>query len=83
MFGIGAAVPMDKESVKVVAAMQYLRLREDDEIEKVGKSYKAVPTPAESVEKLKRIAEVRDRFRRKEMEVMRRAAGPLAKIIDG
>jgi uncharacterized membrane protein len=82
MFGFGGLVPVDKEAVKVVSAMQYLRLREDEEVEKVGKSYKVVPTPAESQEKIKRIEEVRSKFRQKEIAVLRRAAGSFAKLID-
>lgn len=82
MLGFGGVVPMDKESVKVVAAMQYLRLREDEEVKKVGASFKPVPTPDESKEKVKRIEAVHEKFRLKEMEILRRAAGPLAKIID-
>lgn len=79
----GSYAPLDKESVRVVSAMQYLRLREEQEVVAVGKTYKVVPTPTESQEKMKRIEEVRSKFRAKELELLRRAAGPFAKIIDG
>ena len=89
MFGFGGCVPVDKESVKVIAAMQYLHLREEQEVEKVKATYKTPdgPLSKEATERVKQrnddMQKVRDVFKLKEMALLRRAAGPLAKIIDG
>lgn len=84
MLGFGGCVPIDKESVKVVAAMHYLRLREDEEVEKVRAKYHHKPSDIDhDHERSKAVGKVRDEFKRKEIALLRRAAGPLAKIIDG
>ena len=89
MFGFGGCVPVDKESAKVIAAMQYLHLREEQEVEKVKATYKT-PTGSLTKEESDRVQQrndnmqkVRDEFKKKEIALLRRVAGPLAKIIDG
>ena len=83
MFGFGGCVPVDKESVKVIAAMQYLHMREEEEVAKARGPYKEGQSRDEEVARGKRVAEVHSRFKQKEIALLRRAAGPLAKIIDG
>jgi hypothetical protein len=78
----GGCVPVDKESCRIMTAMAYLRAREEEEIEKVGKLFRVVPTPTESIEKTKMLEDVKARFRKKEIALMRHVAGPLAKLVD-
>lgn len=96
MFGFGNMVPVapvapvDRESCRVLAAFQYLRLREKQETERFRSDQRAkykyeVPPPdlSPSGKELRAgLDEIRERFERKEVELLRRVSGPFAKIVD-
>ncbi len=93
MFGMfGGAVPIDKESVRVITAFRYLESREseerksllDERDEKIrGFSYESKEHKTINEEYKKRLAALDEKWKAKERALYRKVAGPLAKIIDG
>jgi hypothetical protein len=69
MFGFGiGAVPVDKESVRTMAAFRYLDMKRQAALRGVTEDYKRQV--------------INESFDKKELALMRHVAGPLARFID-
>jgi hypothetical protein len=66
--------PMDKDSMQLICAMRLIKQMEDGEIAKLPKTGKNAEI---------KYAAIKDKYRAKEIAVLRRASGPFIVLIEG